>query len=283
MATIAVGAGADGIAVGDGAVFVTNTGDQTVSRIDPKSNAIVRQVSAAGAPTSIAFEGVTPDTLQNLGQQDAALWVVTNKSFAACALSQLDPKTLSTNFTQSYNACGPVATGGGQTWFGGSSNLLVLVDPNTADAIRSVPTGTISDPEAHGLAVGDGAVWLASPFTEELLRIDGRGKRGISLGSGSFPSDVAVGEGGVWVTDSLHNTVVEVAPLRNRIVRTIPVGHDPIAIAVGAGAIWVANDLGGTLSRIDPRTGRVTTLPVGPHPRNIAVGEGGVWVTVHPS
>ena len=52
----------------------------------------------------------------------------------------------------------------------------------------------IGEAEARGLAVGAGAVWLVSPFTEELLRFDRRGdKRAISLGSGSFPSDVAVG------------------------------------------------------------------------------------------
>ena len=49
VATIAAGAGAEGVAVGDGAVFVASTGDQTVSRIDPKSNTIVKRVAAAGA------------------------------------------------------------------------------------------------------------------------------------------------------------------------------------------------------------------------------------------
>ena len=131
--------------------------------------------------------------------------------------------------------------------------------------------------------MGAGAVWLASPFTQELLRIDRGGKRAISLGSGSYPSDVAVGDGGVWVTDNVHDTVVEIDPSRNRIVRRVQVGRDPYAVAVGSGAVWVADDQGGTVSRIDPRTGRVITFPVGPYPRNIAVGEGAVWVTVHPS
>ena len=56
VATIGAGAGADGIAAGDGAVFVASTDAQTVSRIDPKSNAIVKRASAAGAPTSIASD-----------------------------------------------------------------------------------------------------------------------------------------------------------------------------------------------------------------------------------
>jgi streptogramin lyase len=282
MATIAAGAGTEGITVGDGAVFVANTGDHTVSRIDPKSDAIVNRVKVAGPPRSIAFGR----SLDHAQRQGAALWVVTNKRFGAgpgtCSLNSFDPKTLSPIFSQSYDACGPVATGGGQTWFGGNFDHVVLVDPDTGEAIRMVPTGDVSGAGPHGLAVGAGAVWLASPFTEELLRIDQRGKRPISTGSGSFPSDVAVGEGGVWVTDSVHNTVIEIDPSRNRIVRRVRVGRGPIAVAVGSGAVWVAENDAGTVSRIDPRTGRVTTFPVGPHPRNIAVGEGGVWVTVHP-
>jgi len=131
--------------------------------------------------------------------------------------------------------------------------------------------------------VGAGAVWLASPSTGELYRFDGRGKHSIAIAPDSFPTDVTVGEGGVWVTDSLHNTVIEVDPSRNRVVRTIPVGHDPVAVATGAGAVWVANHDDGTVSRIDPRSGRVTHFKVGPNPRTLAIGDGAVWVTVHPS
>jgi serine/threonine protein kinase len=277
VATIAAGAGADSIATGDGAVFVASTDAKTVSRIDPRSNAIVKRVSVGVTPTSIAVGS----------PQDPALWVVTNQdgaSFTSCTLSQLDPTTLATNYTTSFgDACGPVVTRGGQTWFGGTGNSLVLVDWGSGNAMLVVPTEAIGA-AARGLAVGADAVWLASPVTEEVLRFDRRGnKRAISTGSGSYPSDVAVGEGGVWVTDTAHDAVIEIDPSRNRIVRRVRVGRNPIAVTIGSGAVWAADDQGGTVSRIDPRNGRVTTFPVGPYPRNVAVGEGGVWVTIHPS
>jgi serine/threonine protein kinase len=275
-ATIPAGAGAASIATGDGAVFVASTDAKTVSRIDPRSNAIVKRVSVGVTPTSIAAGS----------PQHPALWVVANQdgaSFTSCTLSQLDPTTLATNYTSRFgDACGPVVTHGGQTWFGGTGNSLVLVDWGSGNAMRMVPTEAIGA-AARGLAVGANALWLASPVTEELLRFDQRGhKRVISTGSGSFPSDVAVGEGGVWVADSANNTVIQIDPSRNRIVRTVRVGGDPVAVAIGSGAVWVANDQGGSVSRIDPITGRVTTFRVGPYPRDIAIGEGGVWVTVHP-
>src|SRR5262249_41662494 len=152
------------------------------------------------------------------------------------------------HFTTSYNdSCGPVASRDGTTWFGGSWASLVLVDPISGQAIQTFTTGfPVSDWDSgHGLAVGAGAVWLASPFTEELLRFDDRGKRTIAIGAGSLPIDVAVGLGRVWVVDNARHAVVEIDPGRNRIVRRIPVSGDPIAVAVGAGSVWVANNEAG--------------------------------------
>ena len=93
---------------------------------------------------------------------------------------------------------------------------------------------------------------------------------------------VAVGEGSVWVANSLGDTVSQIDPARNRVVRRIRVGEDPVAVAAGGGAVWVTNYKDGTVSRIDPRLVRViATVRVGPNPDHVAVGEGGVWVTVH--
>jgi len=275
VATIRTGAGADAVVAGDGAVFVASTDAQTVSRIDPRTNAVVKQASTPGQPRSLALDRIPGGP--------AVLWVTTSLSYNSylstshCTLSQLDPRTLLTGYAVSEGlTCGPVVSRGGLTWYGGSVDSLVLIDPSTGEARLRIPVGNISEPEAHGLALGAGAVWLASPFSEELLRFDSRGKRtAIPIGLGSFPSDVAVGEGGVWVVNIARNRVVEIDPLRTTVVRTIPVGHDPVAVAVGAGSVWVANDTDGTLSRIDPRNGRVTTFPVGPSPRNIAVGKTG--------
>ena len=50
-----MGASPAGIAVGDGAVWVANTADGTVSRIDPQTNKVVKTITVGGSPQAIAF------------------------------------------------------------------------------------------------------------------------------------------------------------------------------------------------------------------------------------
>jgi YVTN family beta-propeller protein len=54
VTTIPVGRAPVGIAYGEGAVWVANSGDGTVSRIDPATGKVVRTIKVGGSPTGIA-------------------------------------------------------------------------------------------------------------------------------------------------------------------------------------------------------------------------------------
>ena len=98
---------------------------------------------------------------------------------------------------------------------------------------------------------------------------------------GAAPGDIAVGEGGIWVSNADQGTVSRIDAKTRTVVQTIDVGNGPAGIAVGAGFVWVANSLDGTVSRIDPRLhgGRAQqTIPVGNQPVGVAAGDGAVWV-----
>ena len=56
-ATIQVGRLPSGIAVGAGAVWVANSLSGTVSRIDPRTNRVTKTIELGGAPHSLAFAG----------------------------------------------------------------------------------------------------------------------------------------------------------------------------------------------------------------------------------
>jgi hypothetical protein len=152
-----------------------NTAARTVSRIDPKSNAIVKRVAAP-----VHRRASRSDELP-----DGALGS-TRDNRHACSLSQLDPETLVTNYTLNPTAKGQRVRAGGGWWVdrpgSGKRRVPTLVDPNTGGSDPDC-AGTDQPVGAHGLALG-GPCGLLPAYTEELYRFDRR-QAGVEIGSGS--------------------------------------------------------------------------------------------------
>ena len=108
---------------------------------------------------------------------------------------------------------------------------------------------------------------LPTTSADNVTRVDPTGLlTPVAVGNG--PSGIAVGEGGVWVADSLDNAVVRIDPGTRAVTTTIPVGNSPAGVAVGAGSVWVADSSDGTVERIDPLTDKVhRDDPVGSSPQ----------------
>jgi YVTN family beta-propeller protein len=272
VATIQPGANPADVAVGEGAVWVVNASDRTVSRIDPETNS-VRTAPAGGDPHGVATG-------------EGAVWVFSPRDQA---LARIDPNTLSTlGTTALISRTGQLAYGGlaswalavgeGSVWAGGRS--VNRVNPN------GVVIDTISDPYlAVGIAFGYGSVWIRNANFEPgggLWRVEPATNRVTAKIPLSFyPFGLAVGEGGVWTADSETDTLVRIDPATNRIAKRVPVGNAPLDVAVGFGSVWVANFADGTVSRVDPTLERVVaTIKVGLTPEHLAVGADGVWVIV---
>jgi branched-chain amino acid transport system substrate-binding protein len=133
-----------------------------------------------------------------------------------------------------------------------------------------------------GFAFGEGALWAAGDaFGRELWRLDPSSERvEATIPLPFVPAGVAAGQGAVWATSLLDDTVARIDPATNRIAASIPVGRGAGSLAVGNGAVWVVDSIDGTVSRIDPSTNQiVATIPVGTGPGDIAAGPGGIWVT----
>jgi len=56
---VPVGSRPAAIAIGGGEVWVANSGDGTVSRIDPATNEVVVIITIGGAPVGVAVSGET--------------------------------------------------------------------------------------------------------------------------------------------------------------------------------------------------------------------------------
>jgi virginiamycin B lyase len=136
-----------------------------------------------------------------------------------------------------------------------------------------------------GVAVGDGAVWVATWGADRsrVVRIDPAGNRVVAaVAVPRGQAELAVGAGAVWVASSSDNSVSRIDPATNEVAATIPVGRQPSGIAVAAGSVWVANALDDTVSRIDPAGDRVVaTIPIPGQGSafSLAAAGGSVWVS----
>ena len=102
-----------------------------------------------------------------------------------------------------------------------------------------------------------------------------------AIGVGNGPIGVAVGEGAVWVANRQDGTVSRIDPGTDAITDVMSVGREPSAIAAGDGGVWVADSSDATVTRIDPETRRVDSIiRVTSSPSAITVAAGSVWTAV---
>ena len=278
-ATVEVGGTPTSVAVGEGAAWVLNADDQTISRVDGATHA-VRTFGSGGVPTDLAagagalWVGNGKRTrAQFVGPVASSVVRLDASSTAVRDAVRLPPaRGFTSNLQQDH-----IAAGRDSVWVVNPDASVSLIDPRANEL-----AGVVRRVHAGAVAVGDEGVW-ALGLDSSLVRIDRRAEavdRRIHVAASSLTS-IAVGAGAVWAADPDDGTVWRVDPEPRLVQRTIDVGTGVSDVAYGFGSVWAVNSLRGTVTRIDPRTNRVTaTVALGNTPRQVAVGAGGVWLTV---
>ena len=254
-----------GVASGVGAVWVTDSADDLLSRINPATHAVVDQIPVGRGPGGVAVGG-------------GEVWVA----------NQLDGTVSEVNpgAGRQVGPAIPVGIGPGAVAFGFGSVWVANVTSDTLSRIDAA-TGKVAATIGLGsspaeVAVGAGSVWVAAQEAGELLRVDPAGDRVVqTIPAGQSPDGVAVGAGAVWVADA-GGAVTRFDP-RTGHVRAINVGGAPAGVAYADGAVWVANSLAGGVNRIDRRSGAVQLIRLGNEPTDLAAVGNRVWATVLPS
>jgi YVTN family beta-propeller protein len=256
---------------GAGSIWVGSLEDEALVRIDPKTEQVVKRIPLPATPDGIAVgEGavwVVHGRLGTLTRIDPTFnTVVETIPLAGRSITY---------------ASGGVAVGPGTVWAAFGDSTLARLDPDTNRKTGSTfvgvgPTSVVAAYDSVWVS-GSGAseVERFSPVTFQEGPVD-------ELTVGGSPTGLASGAGWIWVASPESDLVTRIDPsLTTTSALPIGVGDGPSAIAVGGDAVWVANTRGGTLSRIDPATSEVVeTIPVGNAPSGIAVGGGLVWVAV---
>jgi DNA-binding SARP family transcriptional activator len=164
-------------------------------------------------------------------------------------------------------------------------NSVAIVDPASGRLRGSVTTGA----GPASVATDASAVWVASPKSSTITRIDGRTHATSTIGG--FPRGldrIAAGGGRVWATErtaGLATVDVPTLTASPPVPLVAPSGarYSVEGIAHGAGALWVVAGDGDklVLLRIDPTSERVVTrAEVGARSlHSIVAGRGAVWVS----
>jgi len=281
-----------GIAVGGGAVWVSNTTRHTVTRVDPQTNAVAATI-AIGDPSIDLLHGPT-----FLAFGHGTLWVLDGRFTCSC-VHRVDPTTnrVVTTIplgvpTQARLAPLGIAATADAVWVTNrwgselaGDGSVIRIDPQTNEIVAIIGLG--SSPETGGptgIAAVSSAIWVGVPSTKSVVRIDPASNSVVATVSGFFCADGQLAADGstVWVADC--NTVRRIDTQSNAITKTIPIpgatGSGVRGISLELGSVWVQ---AGPLIRIDPSSGAVAgVLPLAPvyvwGEYSIASAFGSVWV-----
>lgn len=141
------------VAVGEGAAWVANSADDTISRIPVRARARTRAIRVGREPAAVAVAA-------------GAIWVANHRNDT---VSRLDPRSGRVTGTVRVGA-GPLAIAGDKSsvWVvNGASDSATQIDPETLRATRSVAV----DGDPVDLAMTPRAVWVARADAPALVRI----------------------------------------------------------------------------------------------------------------
>jgi YVTN family beta-propeller protein len=268
-ASIDVGSKPVSIAAGEGAVWVGDARDFTVSRIDPATRRVTKTIGI-GAPAIDLAVGA------------GGVWIATGGFGTVVHIdpelgAPADPIELGDPADPVVPAATSIGVAQGRVWVG-AFNGLVSIDPETGTRTGRVDLGKTA---ALQIAAGYGAVW-ATTIGNRAKRVEASSaKQTTEFYAGTFVAAIARDSSAVWVGAGDGGQVWKVDPVTGTALGTANAGTGTSAIAVGLGAVWVASWRSRTLFRLDPATGEVlASIPMGGSPEDVTVADGVVWVAV---
>ena len=155
--------------------------------------------------------------------------------------------------------------------------LVVVLASAAAVAASAAAVFAWSDHSAPGATITGNAVAIIDPASN---RVTGQVAVGVA------PAALTLGNGGLWVANTVDQSVSRVDLTSRKVTRNIAVGGVPISLAVGRNAVWVVRrrpDGFPELIKIDPRfdvvgSGRRVVHGDPWAAASVAAGADAVWV-----
>jgi YVTN family beta-propeller protein len=257
------------LALANGSLWVANSDDETVTRIDATSGRSIT-IPVGGHPTGLAA---------NAG----ALWVWTLEG----SLVPIDPRFNSAGTPILLGAKvamsrgGEITMGDGFIWVAAPLTAVVRVDPTDPRHRRAI----VPDDGLQGAIAYHGReLWVAgADQVFPIAAATGIPEAGVRVG---VVQDLVFAGAGLWVVSGgpahvggIAQALRRVDPHSDLVLATIAVGSDPVSVVAAGGSVWVASRTDGVIDRVDPVRDRVVErIAVGAKPIALASSGSGVWV-----
>jgi virginiamycin B lyase len=154
VAEVRLATGCNSILSAESSLWITCPGADKVLRVDPRTNLVDKRIEVAGKPIAVAFG-------------EGSIWVLSQKEGK---VAQIDPKTNKVTATIELNipdADGNIAFGDGSVWVSAPGFPITRINPATAKVVQQ-----FAGEGAGRVYSGLGSVWLANPKTNTLTRFD---------------------------------------------------------------------------------------------------------------
>jgi hypothetical protein len=267
----------DGVAFGEGSVWVADRGLEQVLRVNPARNRVAARITVPGTPSRLAVG-------------DGAVWV-TQAGLDSLARIDIASQMVVATVPIGGRAAGEPALGAGSVWaLDGTHRQVVRIDPATNAEIARIDIGGTG--AVGGLLFAYDSVWAASDGDAQVVRIDPAtntvtARVALRRGSGGqrLPMDPeTTARGAVWIADTDVNArgyhtiaTVRAASMTAEPKRVPVVRSNLVGLAHMGRSIW-ATDATGTLWRIDAVSRKVLgSVGICAQTAYVAAGAGSVW------
>lgn len=253
------------LTVGEGAIWVISYSDQSLSRLESESGAVVEVRGIPNAPPTGIAVGA------------GSIWIAT--AFGEESLQRFDPKAH--RFEKPINlgsGLQGIAYGRGSIWVVNKNDDAVYrIDPETNAIVSRITVGR--GPEA--IAVSRDAVWVTNSLDRSLSRIDPVSDSvDETIPLRVAPTSIAASREAIWVASAAEDAVIRIDPVTNA-ETDVALPISPSGIATNAAGVWGYDATSHQIARIDPATNQVGKIRrVDGIPLGIAADNSGVWVAL---
>jgi DNA-binding beta-propeller fold protein YncE len=236
------------VGFGAGAIWVTSFPGDSLTRIDPGNNRVTRTISLA--PRGAGPIGVTVF--------DGFVWVANHNGEPTTSVSKIDPATMRVVDVIPVGggaSAGPVwiLSSAGSIWTNdnGDANVVVRIDPRTDRIVATIPALSA----CTQLAADDTAVWGAGDYgdscTAGVSRIDPRtNKVTATFDEGGGADAVALDQGSLWYGTTATRKLGRIDTRTNKVVCLLNLPGPAFGMAASAGAIWITDRDDGLLFKV---------------------------------